>query len=151
MSYLQRLRAEAEKRAGGEPAKGAEGSFAGFAGRGPGHFADIPSEVAHGLTLLASLPRPRVNASAAWAVAVSDSMRLVTEGWASKALALGWEPLQLWGITPDAPGLAGWLYGRRIRLLHAGSCTVQDEPGRWSVFTARPVTEGCVFLWDYGR
>jgi hypothetical protein len=85
---------------------------------------------------------------------VADALRLASEGWAQQALALGWEPLQLFGFRDDEPddcqGLAVWLVGRRALLLDEGSCMVEDGPRSYSIFNRRPM-DGAVFLWEIGR
>ena len=150
MSYLKRLKAGAEKQPGEEPAKGAKGSFAGFAGSASGHFANLPPDIAAGLARLPSLPSPPLSLPV-WPDIVADALRLVNEGWAATALGLGWSPLHLWGAHLDTPGLAVWLCGRRIVLLSETSCTVADGPDRRAVFNCRQPAPGTCFLWEYGR
>lgn len=110
----------------------------------------LPPSIAEGLALLPKLPAPRLSLPV-WPAIVADALRLVSEGWASTALRLGWSPLHLWGAHLDTPGLAVWLCGRRIILLGESSCTVADSPDRRSVFNLRDPAPGTCFLWEYGR
>lgn len=110
----------------------------------------LPPFVRGGLRELQRLPAPRLSLPV-WPDIVADALRLATEGWAEKALALGWQPLHLWGAHLETPGLAVWLCRRRIVLLDERTCTVLTEPGSYAVFTARAPAEGACFLWDYGR
>jgi hypothetical protein len=111
----------------------------------------LPSSVLAGLDRLRLQAAPRLERPEVWPEIVADALALVTDGWAGKALALGWTPLQLWGAHLDTPGLAAWLAGRRIALLHDSCCTVADGPNRWAVFNRREPAPGTVFLWEWGR
>lgn len=111
----------------------------------------LPRSVEDGLRLLPSMGAPRLASSEVWPQVVADALRLQSEGWAEKALALGWKALHLWGAHIETPGLAVWLCGRRIVLLDDARCTVADEPGRFSIFTRREPAAGTVHLWEYGR
>jgi hypothetical protein len=111
----------------------------------------LPDDIVRGLHRLPRLPAPRLAAPEVWPRIVADALWLQSEGWADKALALGWEPMHLWGAHLHEPGLAVWLSGRRIVLLGERSCTVADSPEQRSVFNLRPIADGSVWLWEYGR
>jgi hypothetical protein len=117
--------------------------------------ASLAPALASGLQKLKGMAAPRMEAPEVWPVIVGDALRLASDGWASHALALGWEPLHLWGVSPatggiaDLEGLAVWLDSRRILLLDAASCVVENGPGSRSIFNRRS-REGAVLLWELG-
>jgi hypothetical protein len=100
---------------------------------------------------------PRITRPEIWLAVVADAVRLASDGWAVQAIGLGWSPLDLWGCSPepggnaDQDGLAVWIRGRRILLLDADSCIVENQPRAHSVFNRRSVAAGGVFLWDIGE
>lgn len=77
---------------------------------------------------------------------------LARDGWASKALALGYSPLHLFGAVTDAAGdpysdgLAVWLGGRKLLAISATTATVEDGDGR-AYFTRREQV-GAKLLWE---
>jgi hypothetical protein len=156
MSYLSRLKDEAEKRSENAPSKGSKPPSDPFEGAASGPFQGLPGELVTGLLKLQSMPMPRITLPPVWPEIVADARRLGAEGWAVQALALGWKPLELFGCCGRADsdqmqaGLAVWLAGRRVLLLDALSCMVEDGQGR-SIFYGRSVAPGGVFLWDLGR
>ncbi|MEO6247025.1 MAG: DUF3987 domain-containing protein [Sphingomicrobium sp.] len=93
-------------------------------------------------------------AAARW-LAVAGAVRLADEGWAAKALALGWDELELFGAVPDADGdpagdgLAVWLNGRELLAMTA-DYAVAAQPGGWAYFNRRQ-SSGAVLLWALGR
>jgi len=155
MSYLSRLE-EAQKHADGVPSKGSEGAFAGFEGMAAGLFHGLAPDLADGLTRLRMMSPPRITRPAVWPVVVADALRLASEGWAAQALALGWEPVQLWGCSPDKggnpdhDGLAVLLCERRIVVLDDRSALIESQAGARRLFNRRPMV-GAVLLWDIGR
>jgi hypothetical protein len=86
-----------------------------------------------------------------WPEIVADALHLAEDGWAEKAIALGWQPMHLWGAHLYEPGLAVWLRGRRILMIDATHCAVSDRPGAYSCFTRREPAEQAVYLWEYGQ
>ncbi len=155
MSYLERLDARAAMSAGAEPAKGAKGGFDPFEGDPRALIPAIPAPCADGLRRLRSMPSPRLVRPDAWPRVVSDALRLARDGWASKALALGWSPLDLFGAVTDSlgdpagDGLAVWIAGRKLLAMTADYAVVEDGPGGRSYFNRRE-SEGAVLLWAIG-
>jgi len=101
----------------------------------PAQSGGLPPEIVRGLAQLAVRPVPRVRDVEAWLEIVADAQRLVTEGWAERALALGWAPRDLFGVgknhSDEFEGLAVWLCGRRILLLDEHGVIATDERSRF--------------------
>lgn len=110
----------------------------------------LPEEIRRGLLYLRGSPAPRITLPKVWSEIIADALRLADGGFAAQALSLGWEPLQLFGVSEDAPGLAVWLAGRRILLLDDATCIVEAGPNSRAIFNRRPVA-GAVFLWELGK
>lgn len=124
-------------------------------------FADLPPGIAAALERLQRTPGPRFRGdAAAWARVVDDAIALAVDGWAGKALALGWSAHDVFGIGPrdslDFAGLAVWLEGRTIVVLNADRAMVRDrggmacfERGGWG--HGRDASADPVLLWQFGR
>lgn len=122
---------------------------------GPNRTASLPEPFSRGLAALRSMPAPRMKQPEFWPIIVRDCVSLETNGWASRALALGWHPLNLWGVSEavggiaDLEGLGVWLCGRRILLLDASSCIVADSSHSRAIFHCRPM-EGATLICEFG-
>jgi hypothetical protein len=155
MSYLERLDARAAMNAGGEPLKGSKGGFKPFEGDPRALIPVLPADCVNGLSRLQSMPRPRLLRPDRWPAAVSNALLLARDGWAAKALALGWTDLDLFGAVPDADGdpagdgLAVWLAGRKLLALTADYAVADDPRGR-SYFNRREVA-GTALLWTLSK
>lgn len=124
-------------------------------------YTDVPADVAEGLERLQRTPGARFRGDkAAWARVVDDAHALAIDGWAGKALALGWNVHDVFGIGPrdslDFAGLAVWLEGRSIVVLNADRAMVRDrggmacfERGGWG--HGRDASAEPVLLWQFGR
>jgi hypothetical protein len=116
----------------------------------------LPSDISSGLATLRSMAAPRLHDPDRWSGVVSDALRLARDGWASKALALGWTDLDLFGAVPDrdgdpaGDGLAVWLAGRKLLALTAVYAVVDDGNGGRAFFNKREA-EGAVLLWSLGN
>lgn len=156
MSYLERLDARAAMKAVEEPAKGAKGGFDPFAGDPPALIPELPAACVNGLRRLQSMPSPSLMRPDLWPLVVSDAISLARDGWAAKALALGWSPLDVFGAVPDCEGdpagdgLAVWLAGRRLLAICEPHAVVDDGNGGRSYFNRRTVDGACL-LWMLGR
>lgn len=113
----------------------------------------IPASVLDGVERLATMAAPRLRSPDVWPEVVADAQRLVSEGWASTALSLGWGTIDLFGAVFDADGstdgdgLAVRLCGRKVLALCPAFATVSDGPGARS-FLHRPVAGGARLLWS---
>lgn len=116
----------------------------------------LPPDLVDGLKCLASLAAPRLRAPEVWPEVVNDARRLVAEGWAAKALGLGWSPLDLFGGVTDpdgdatADGLAVRLRGRPILALCSAFATVGSQSGT-RTYLYRGNNIGARLLWEIGR
>ena len=121
---------------------------------------NVPSLLAacinDGIAQLQSMPAPRITRLEVWPMIVADAKRLVDDGWAQQALALGWHELELFGVgaksSAEFEGLAVWLAGRRLILIDERSAIAADGNGR-AYFSRLPDFDPsrAVYLWDYGR
>lgn len=116
---------------------------------------DLSPAIVTGLKRLGAMQAPRVRNTQAWRQAVSDALRLANEGWASRALALGWSALDLFGAVSDPKGcphddgLAAWLDGRKLSMLSATFALVEAN-GCKSYFS-RHDRGGARLLWEFGN
>ena len=116
----------------------------------------LPLHIEQGLHALRTLGAPkRLAQGSAWSEVVADAERLARDGWARKALALGWHPLELFGCgrrnSGEFESLAVWLAGGKVALIDGVSAIAMD--GRTHrVFNRRRIDVAeVVFLWDLGR
>lgn len=124
-------------------------------------YSDLPTHLAEGLERLHRIPTARfLGDTAGWARVVDDAHALALDGWAGKALALGWSAHDVFGIgkrdSLDFAGLAVWLEGRTIVVLNADRAMVRDrsvvacfERGGWG--HGRDASEPPVLLWQFAR
>jgi len=154
---MERLRAlKSEKPLPHEPTKPTKPGFDGFEGVPGRRFSEnepvLPADILAGLGRLKAEPGPRIANPAVWPEVVADACRLADEGWAAKALALGWEALELFGASPAVGGddrldsLAVWLGGRQLVLIGEHSAVVAEGRAR-SIFP-RFDPAGAVMLWE---
>lgn len=115
--------------------------------------ATLAGTLRAGVDTLAHERPPRGIEAAAWAAACRDA-RVVVGHWLESALALGWSPLDLFGVPtngdPFASGLAAWLGGRKLLALTDGWAVASDVRGARHYFN-RPRAAGSVLLWKLGR
>jgi hypothetical protein len=131
----------------------------------PGFVANVPNvpnvpafpppSVTEGLEQLRKMAAPHISEPMCWPRVVSDALMLARDGWAAKALALGWTDLDLFGAVPNADGdpagdgLAVWLNGRELSAMTA-DYAVAAHPGGRAYFNRREAS-GAVLLWALGR
>ncbi len=86
-----------------------------------------------GLIKLRGRRPPKLTRPNMWAGVVLDAVQIHSQGWAEKALGLGWSILDLYGIGKDShdfAGLAVWLEGRKMLMLDADRAVASDHNGR---------------------
>jgi len=165
MSYMDRLKARvSEIRIPDELPKLTEpgfGSFGSDPDRGISRKSSPvstfpPAEIARGMAALRAMSVPHGLDRAAWRCVVDDAGRLIAEGWAEEALALGWTAIDLFGCEPLGSdddyrnGLSAWLQGRPLVLLDADSAIVRVDERR-SIFNRKRDRAGTVLLWEMGQ
>lgn len=127
----------------------------------PRRYSDLPPDLANGLERLNRTPTARFRGDkAVWARVVDDAHALAVDGWAAKALALGWSPYDVFGIglrdSLDFAGLAVWLEGREVVVMNADRAMIRTvkgmayfERGGWG--HGRDASAPPVLLWQFGR
>lgn len=120
----------------------------------------VPSELELAVARLESRRPPRLVNPASWAGVIADAKKIVADGWAAQALALGWSMTDLFGVGPrdswEFSGLAVWLDGRDVLMLGADMAMAQKD-GRRATFKRGGMGHGIqpevapVLLWDFGR
>lgn len=124
-------------------------------------YADLPADLAAGLERLNRTPTARFRGDTQrWAQVVDDAHALALDGWAAKALALGWSGHDVFGIgrrdANDFAGLAVWLDGRTIAVLDEQRAMARTAGG-WACFErggwghGRDAGADPVLLWQFGR
>jgi hypothetical protein len=114
----------------------------------------VPEELRAGLDRLRDMRRPRVQRPELWDEITRDALEIATDGWAAQAIALGWEPLQIFGYQPSSDpddfGLAVELAGRTIVAVDE-RCFYLRKDGVRSFFDNRPRPALTKFLWELGN
>lgn len=115
----------------------------------------LPDALREGLRRLAFRRPPTIQRPDVWQGIVSDAEYLARDRWAAKALALGWDAHDLFGVGPDDSdqyeSLAVWLDGRKVAAIGGMSaltvCGAMFLREAWGHATS-PKFEP-VFLWDW--
>ncbi len=127
----------------------------------PRRYSDLPPDIAAGLGRLQRTPTARFRGDTQrWAQVVDDAHALALDGWAAKALALGWSGHDVFGIgrrdANDFAGLAVWLDGRTVAVLDEQRAMARTAGG-WACFErggwghGRDAGADPVLLWQFGR
>jgi hypothetical protein len=92
-----------------------------------------------------------------WLRFIDDCGRFLDEGWADRAMALGWGPLDLFGCNRDKPfarisqaGLLWLLEGRKLLALTADTAAIATQSGGKLTFYRRELETGGVLTWQLG-
>jgi hypothetical protein len=94
-----------------------------------------------------------------WLRFIDDCGRFLDDGWATRATALGWGPLDLFGCDRERPfarvehlGLLWLVKGGTIVELHRDRAIVETERGAWQTYRRRPIEVGRVVLaWELSQ
>jgi hypothetical protein len=90
-----------------------------------------------------------------WQCFIDDCGHFLDDGWAGRADALGWGPLQLFGCDRNRPfaghrGLLWEVNGCRLIELHRDRAIIETTGGAYRCYRRRPVEIGRVVLaWDW--
>jgi len=92
-----------------------------------------------------------------WLRFIDDCGRFLDDGWAARAGALGWGPLDLFGCNRDKPfarisqaGLLWLLEGRKLLALTRDTATITTHSGGSLTFYRRQLEAGGVLAWEMG-
>jgi hypothetical protein len=90
-----------------------------------------------------------------WLCFIDDCGRFIDEGWAARAEALGWGPLDLFGCNRDKPfarisqaGVLWLLAGRKLSALTADTVAISTPSGGHVTFYRRRLETGGVLAWE---
>lgn len=90
-----------------------------------------------------------------WLCFIDDCGWFIDEGWAARAEALGWGPLDLFGCNRDKPfarisraGLLWLLAGRKLSALTADTAAITTPSGGHVTFYRRQLETGGVLAWE---
>jgi hypothetical protein len=91
-----------------------------------------------------------------WVQFIDDCGRYLDDGWAERAAALGWRPLDLFGCDRERPlvrhdhaGLLWLLHGRRLLALTADAAVIETATGARQTYYRRPAAARDVVLaWE---
>ena len=93
-----------------------------------------------------------------WLRFIDDSGRFLDGGWATRAAASGWGPLDLFGCDRERPfvrdhnGLLWLVNGGTVIELHRHRALIETAPGARQSYLRRPVEVGRVVLpWELTR
>jgi hypothetical protein len=92
-----------------------------------------------------------------WLRFIDDCGRFLDEGWAARAEALGWGPLDLFGCNRDKPfarisqaGLLWLLECRKLLALTADTAAIATHSGGKLTYYRRQLEAGGVLAWELG-
>jgi hypothetical protein len=111
------------------------------------------ADISAGVARLRRMDRPRITRPDMWRGIVADAERLLARGWVQKALAMGWEPLHLFGVNPGPDpdwhdcSLAAWLNGRSVAVVLDDAIIIRADSRRVS-FNKRKRPALSRYLWD---
>ena len=90
-----------------------------------------------------------------WLRFIDDCGRFIDDGWAARAEALGWGPLDLFGCNRDKPfarisqaGLLWLLEGRKLLALTADTAAIATQSGGKLTLYRRQLETGGVLAWE---
>ena len=115
-----------------------------------------PQAWAEGLARLDPAKPPAGISPKRWLRFIDDCGRFLDSGWAARAVALGWGPLDLFGCDRERPfarvdhqGLLWLVNGGRILELHRDRAIIETQGGARQCYRRRPVEVGrLVLAWE---
>jgi hypothetical protein len=119
------------------------------------HDGGAPHEWAEALARLDVATPPCDISPKRWLRFIDDCGRFLDEGWAERAEALGWGPLDLFGcdrIRPfariDRAGLLWFLNGQKLLALADNAAAIATSSGGSLTFRRSPNEPGRVLAWE---
>ena len=118
--------------------------------------AGAPRDWAEALARLDPAQRPAGVSPSRWLQFIDDCGRFLDAGWADRAAALGWGPLDLFGCDRDCPfaridhaGLLWLLNGHKLVALTRDTATIETSTGARQTYYRRSIEAGRVVLaWE---
>jgi hypothetical protein len=114
-----------------------------------------PRERAEGFARLDRARPPDDVPQRRWLQFIDDCGTFLDGGWAAKAAALGWGPLDLFGCDRHRPwaridqaGLLWFLDGRKLVMLGADRAAIETDGGGRVTFRRVPNAVGQVLAWE---
>lgn len=114
----------------------------------------LPPAWLNGYNLLCTMSPPSAYPQDRWKQLLSDAGAFV-EKWGSPAAALGWQPTDAFGVSPDAPdvrldgmGLVPLLQGRNVCALTQDTARIDCGGGTTSTFTRKTMAADAILLWN---
>jgi len=123
------------------------------------HDGGIPRAWAEGFARLDPNRAPGDVPSRRWLQFIDDIGRFLDDGWAERAVALGWGPLDLFGCDRERPfariGYAGLLWllnGDKLIEIDRHKAVVETHTGAPQTYRRKPVAVGEVVLaWELAK
>ena len=117
------------------------------------HEDGLPREIAEGLARLEMMPPP--NGSRSWWEQIINGAAIFADRWGARALELGWQPIELFGIHPVAPaarhdclGLAFMLDGGEVVDIDADKATLIKPSGAMQSYYRWRDDPGAKMAWE---
>jgi hypothetical protein len=116
-----------------------------------------PRAWAEALARLDPASPPRDIPPIRWLRFIDDCGRFIDDGWAARAEALGWGPLDLFGCNRDKPfarisqaGLLWLIEGRKLLALTGDTAAIATHSGGKLTYYRRQLEAGGVLAWEMG-
>lgn len=112
---------------------------------------------AEGFATLCTMPRPASYPQSRWEQILNDG-GLFLDRWKGTVLVLGWLPVDVFRVCPDAPvwrldqmGLVPLIEGRRVIAITADTARIDCGHGVIHTYRRLPRDVSSVFLWQLAR
>jgi hypothetical protein len=122
------------------------------------HDGGAPRAWCEGFARLDRLHSPADVPPRRWQTFLDDCAKFLNSGWAQKAMALDWGPLDLFGCDRTRPlarvdkaGLVWLLNGDRLVALTENSATIETRTGNLQTYRRKPIEPGRVLAWEIAR
>jgi len=113
----------------------------------------LPREIAEGLANLDTMPPPNGFTPSRWEQTINGAA-IFADRWGARALELGWQPIELFGIHPVAPaarhdclGLAFMLDGGEVVDIDATKATILKPNGIKQSYYRWQASPGAELAW----
>lgn len=114
----------------------------------------VPRDWAEGFAQLCTMPRPAAYTQKRWEQILNDG-GLFLDRWKTQVIALGWRPVDVFGVCPDAPtwrydrmGVVALLEGRRVFAITSNAVKISGNGGTTLTFFRNTMDAHAVALWE---